>query len=314
MESGEPQDCIERAVQSPTTPAHLPSGDASPTHARSYEGGKRRPRRGPSGRGRRAALTARPAKRPQASGARAAPGRARGQPGPLPGPARPERPARTYLLPPPPLRRGRAGPPSRRPPALKAAAPERPQRRPRRRGLRCRSGRLSVPSCSACPAPSAEPARCRGLAPLLARSKGFSERRASTRSSPVFKNADKNPRGKGAITHIPAERQGKRGGFFPFAHQLKGAVSPVWPRESSPACRGQHSYGRQRPGPALPLGQRDLGPLLGSSAPPSVPFVFLLLERSLRFSPHTLPGVGSREGPSRAVGVPQEGTARWQVE
>lgn len=84
------------------------------------------------------------------------------------------------------------------------------------------------------------------------------------------------------------------------------------------------SYRRQRPPrgrpvPALPLGQAGpLPPPLHVPVPqaPSVPFMLLLLQRALRFSPQTLSGVGRREGaPSRrrVVAVPQEGTALWQA-
>lgn len=165
-------------------PRAIPSGDASPPHTPPV------PRAERSCRGRRAALTALPAKRPQASAARAAPSRARGAARLAARPGRSSRPARTCCC----CRRRCAGAGPGRAPARPPLKRQRRSTRPRRpRGLRCSSGRCSLPSC---PAPSAQPCSVPGLAPLPWRSKGFSERRASVRASPAFKNTDKNPRGK----------------------------------------------------------------------------------------------------------------------
>lgn len=122
----------------------------------------------------------------------------KGQPGLLPGPARP---ARTCCC----RHRRRAGAgPGRAalPPALKAAAPE-PPRPP------LELGPLLLPVLQRLPRSESAPCSVPGLAPLPMPLKGFSERRAPMRPSPVFTNVDKNPRGKTAITHVPAEWRGK---------------------------------------------------------------------------------------------------------
>lgn len=110
-------------------------------------------------------------------------------------------------------------------------------------------------------------------------------------------------------------------GFFPLCTSDQGRCqSGVAPGKLFQPLGDSSSYRRQRPprerpAPALPLGQA--GPPLPSPlhvpCAPAAPFLSLLLERALRCSPQTLSGVDRRVRAARVVAVPQEGTALWQV-